>query len=58
VSNDAGRRHTGIVLALLVLFVVTPWLAAIVYYWRRRPRDGFVPPSLADLNRSRLWTSR
>jgi hypothetical protein len=32
-----------------------PWLAAIAWCWRHRPRDGAIPPSMADLARQRLW---
>jgi hypothetical protein len=33
-----------------------PWIVAIAYYWpRARARDGYVPPSLAEMVRERLW---
>jgi hypothetical protein len=35
-----------------------PWMVAIVYYWRRRPRDGAIPMSTADRARQRLWLTR
>jgi hypothetical protein len=42
---------------LLPLLFGAPWIAAIVYYWRRaRPLDGALPASAADLARKRLWT--
>lgn len=41
--------------ALLFPFIFgAPWIAGIVYYWRRRPRDGAMPLSLADEARRRL----
>jgi hypothetical protein len=40
---------------LLPLAFGAPWIAGIVYYWHRRPRDGSIPLSLADEVRKRLW---
>jgi hypothetical protein len=31
-----------------------PWIVAIAWYWRRRVRDGSIPPSMADQARRRL----
>jgi hypothetical protein len=31
-----------------------PWIVGIVYYWRKIPRDGSIPPSLADRVRRQL----
>jgi hypothetical protein len=39
----------------VVLLVGAPWIVGIVYYWRRRAKDGSVPPSLAEQVRKRLW---
>jgi len=41
----------------LLLLVGAPWIAGIVYYWRKAPREGSTPPSLAEMVRRRLWTS-
>jgi len=41
---------------VVVLVAGAPWLVGIVFYWRRRARDGSVPPSLAEMVRKRLWT--
>jgi hypothetical protein len=40
-------------LGLGVLFG-SPWLVASVLLWRFVPRDGAVPPSMADLARKRF----
>lgn len=40
---------------LIALAAAFPWVVGIVYYWRRRPRDGAIPPSMADEARRRLW---
>ena len=32
-----------------------PWIVACIWLWVRRPRDGEVPKSGADLARERLW---
>jgi hypothetical protein len=42
---------------LLPLGFGAPWLAAIAWLWNKRPRDGAIPPSMADAARKRLWTS-
>jgi hypothetical protein len=39
---------------LLPTAVGAPWVAAIVWLWRRRPRDGFIPASMADHARQRF----
>jgi hypothetical protein len=31
-----------------------PWLVGIVWAWRRRPADGYLPPSLGERSRRRL----
>jgi hypothetical protein len=31
-----------------------PWLLAIAWYWRRRPRDGAIPASMAERSLRRL----
>jgi hypothetical protein len=41
---------------LLGLAFATPWIVAILWSWRRRPRDGAIPPSLGEMVRKRLWT--
>jgi hypothetical protein len=41
---------------LVPVAVSAPWIAGIAYYWRHRPRDRSLPPSMADLARKRLWT--
>ena len=42
---------------LLPVVFGAPWIAAIVWLWSKRPRDGAVPPSLAEMARKRLWTN-
>ena len=41
---------------LVPVALVAPWIAGITYYWRRRPRDGSLPMSMADMARKRLGT--
>ena len=41
---------------VIILAVGAPWIAAIVYYWPKVRRDGYVPPSLAEVVRDRLWS--
>jgi hypothetical protein len=41
-------------LALSLLFAA-PWIAAIVWAWLRLPRDDYMPPSLGESVRKRLW---
>jgi hypothetical protein len=38
---------------LLVLSSTLPWLVAIAWYWRRLPRDGALPLSMAAQHRRR-----
>jgi hypothetical protein len=40
---------------LVIPIVGAPWIVAIVWYWRRIPRDDYVPPSMSELARQRLW---
>jgi hypothetical protein len=42
---------------LLLIVFGAPWLAAIAWLWSKRPRDGTVPPSMAEAARKRLWTN-
>lgn len=35
--------------ALLPVILASPWIAGAVLYWLARPRDGFLPPSHAEL---------
>jgi hypothetical protein len=39
---------------LLPTLVGAPWAAAIVWLWRYRPRDGFIPVSMAEHARQRF----
>jgi hypothetical protein len=39
----------------LSLLFSAPWLIAIAWTWRRLPRDDYVPPSLGESVRKRLW---
>jgi hypothetical protein len=39
---------------LFPLIFGAPWIIAIAWYWRRRVRDGAIPPSMADYARERL----
>jgi hypothetical protein len=41
---------------LLPLVFGAPWLVGIAWFWHHRPRDGDVPPSMADQIKKRLWT--
>jgi hypothetical protein len=38
----------------LSLLFGSPWLVASIWLWRLRPRDGAVPPSMAELARRRF----
>jgi hypothetical protein len=42
---------------LLPILFGAPWIVAIVWFWRQRPRDDEVPLSMAERARQRLWTS-
>ena len=42
---------------LLPVVFGAPWIVAIAWLWSKRPRDGAVPPSLAETARKRLWTN-
>jgi hypothetical protein len=33
-----------------------PWIVAIAWFWKRTPRRGEEPPSLAEMTRRRLWS--
>jgi hypothetical protein len=36
-------------ISLITLLIASPWIAGSVWLWQLRPRDGAVPPSLAEL---------
>ncbi|HZO96511.1 MAG TPA: hypothetical protein VFB42_03980 [Gaiellaceae bacterium] len=38
----------------LPLLVAVPWVAGIWWAWHRRPRDGWVPPSMGERALRRL----
>jgi hypothetical protein len=38
----------------LALLFGSPWLVASLWLWRFAPRDGAVPPSMAELARRRF----
>ena len=40
---------------LIILAAGSPWIVGIAIAWRHRVRDGYVPPSMADRARKRLW---
>ena len=40
---------------LVGLGFASPWIAASIYLWRKIPRDGAIPPSMADIAKKRLW---
>jgi len=42
-------------LLVIVATVAMPWLVGIVRAWRWLPRDDYLPPSLAERARRRLW---
>jgi hypothetical protein len=47
--------HSSLFSALVLSLVFgSPWLVASVWLWRLRPRDGALPPSMAELARARL----
>jgi hypothetical protein len=33
-----------------------PWIVGIAWFWRHLPRDGAIPPSMADRARQRLYS--
>jgi hypothetical protein len=41
---------------LLLVVIGSPWIAATLWFWRQRPRDGRIPLSMADSARLRLWS--
>jgi hypothetical protein len=41
--------------AVIILAAGAPWIVAIAYYWPKVRRDGYVPPSLAQIIKERLW---
>jgi hypothetical protein len=43
--------HTPLWVWALPLLFASPWIAGSIFLWRLLPRDGFVPPSYADLIR-------
>ncbi|HVC86786.1 MAG TPA: hypothetical protein VNC40_05075 [Gaiellaceae bacterium] len=49
-------QHASFWVWLLPLAFGSPWLAGSIVLWRYRVRDGSIPPSAADLARTRLWT--
>jgi hypothetical protein len=40
---------------ILPILFGAPWLVGIACYWPRVRRDGYVPPSLAEQVKERLW---
>jgi hypothetical protein len=42
---------------LLSLFFGAPWLVPAVWLWLRARKVDYVPPSLAQSARERLWQS-
>ena len=36
-------------ISLMTILFASPWIAGSVWLWLLRPRDGAVPPSLAEL---------
>jgi hypothetical protein len=38
----------------IVLVAGAPWIAGIVYYWRRLPRDESATPSFGEYLRQRM----
>jgi hypothetical protein len=38
----------------IVVAAGAPWIVGIVYYWRRRPRDDWTPPSFGETLRQRM----
>ncbi len=42
---------------LMLVAAGSPWIVGIVDYWHHRPRDGAIPPSMADRVQHRLWTN-
>jgi hypothetical protein len=52
ITHGSGAPWSGAL--LLALLAGSPWIAAIVWVWRRRPRDGAIPPSIGERARQRL----
>jgi len=42
---------------LLSLFFGAPWLVPTVWLWSRARKVDYVPPSMAESARERLWQS-
>jgi hypothetical protein len=42
-------NHTSLWAWVLPLVLSSPWVVGSIVFWRLRPRDGFVPPSYAQL---------
>jgi hypothetical protein len=38
---------------LVTFLVLAPWIAASIWFWLSRPRDGAIPPSMAEAARQR-----
>ena len=36
-------------ISLITILFASPWIAGSVWLWLLRPRDGAVPPSMAEL---------
>jgi hypothetical protein len=49
----AVRILVDVLLALILIAVGSPWIAAIAYLWPRIPRDGALPRSAGELLRQR-----
>jgi hypothetical protein len=40
---------------LLPILFSAPWIAGIIWFWRRTEGDNGEPPSMGELARRRLW---
>jgi hypothetical protein len=43
-------HHATLFAWLFPVILAAPWIVASIAYWQARPRDGFVPPSHAELS--------
>jgi hypothetical protein len=43
-------QHTALFAWLVPVILAAPWIVGSIAYWHARPRDGFLPPSHADLS--------
>ena len=42
-------RSDSYVAMILPLVFASPWIAGSIIFWLKRPKDGYIPPSWADM---------